>query len=359
MYEYVGKARTMGDGFLDKANELVESSSYKLVDGERGLVKEVPMSIGEEILACIYLFIFPGCMFWLPLVFLAISSYLCYTIYLGISLGTSITSSLTLLTLLITNILFLTLTRTTFTSSLYTSSYALTLLRYFSFKLIFEDEPAPKRNYIFIGLPHGVLPFGNFLSMITTYYMSKYPLRGLASDAAFFAPVFRQFCTWFGCVSASKSSALEQLSSSQSIGIAPDGVAGIFHTNSKDQIVFIQKRKGFVRLAIETGTPLVPTYIFGNTDLFNVWYDEGGFFKQLSRMFGFGLIILWGRFGLPIMKRVPLSVVLGTPLEVVQNSKPSKEYVEAVHEQFLVSSKQLFDKYKGYYGWEDKQIIFV
>jgi hypothetical protein len=43
----------------------------------------------------------------------------------------------------------------------------------------------------------------------------------------------------------------------------------------------ILDRKGFVRIAVETGTPLVPVYHFGNSKLFRWVAREGGWSGRL------------------------------------------------------------------------------
>jgi 2-acylglycerol O-acyltransferase 2 len=80
-------------------------------------------------------------------------------------------------------------------------------------------------------------------------------------------------------------------------------VAEIFETNNPDQVILMKDRKGFVKLAMRTGTPIVPCYIFGNTALMHCWYDSLGVLRGLSRRLKAGMLPLWGRFGLPIMYR--------------------------------------------------------
>ena len=48
-------------------------------------------------------------------------------------------------------------------------------------------------------------------------------------------------------------------------GLNPGGIAEMFHTQDAHETVFLRHRKGFVKLAIQHGVPLVPGYCFGNT----------------------------------------------------------------------------------------------
>jgi len=40
------------------------------------------------------------------------------------------------------------------------------------------------------------------------------------------------------------------------------------------ETVFLQKRKGFIRLAMQTGSAVVPCFAFGQTDTYK-WYRPG------------------------------------------------------------------------------------
>ncbi|CAM9759799.1 unnamed protein product, partial [Hapterophycus canaliculatus] len=74
-------------------------------------------------------------------------------------------------------------------------------------------------------------------------------------------------------------------------------------------------RKGFVKLSLRMGTTLVPCYMFGNTRLFRSWHDPYGILRALSRKLGFGLLLVWGRLLLPVIRRQPLLAVIGRPIK--------------------------------------------
>jgi hypothetical protein len=86
---------------------------------------------------------------------------------------------------------------------------------------------------------------------------------GLTTDMALKTPFFRHYLGWLGTVSASRESSQRWLEKNWSIGISSGGVKEIFETNGDDEVVLMQERKGFVKLALRTGTTMVPCYIFG------------------------------------------------------------------------------------------------
>jgi hypothetical protein len=85
-------------------------------------------------------------------------------------------------------------------------------------------------------------------------------------------------------------------------------------------------RKGFVKIALQTGAALVPVYTFGENDVVTVvdtskvgWARS--FQRGLKSITGFTLPFVYGRglFGMPVgmlPHRVPLTAVVGAPIQV-------------------------------------------
>jgi 1-acyl-sn-glycerol-3-phosphate acyltransferase len=70
-------------------------------------------------------------------------------------------------------------------------------------------------------------------------------------------------------------------------------------------VALLKGRKGFVRLALKTGAPLVPVYVFGNSKLLRL-LKLPELFERMSRWSRISLTPFFGRFGLPIPFRLPL-----------------------------------------------------
>ena len=63
--------------------------------------------------------------------------------------------------------------------------------------------------------------------------------------------------------------------------------------------VFMKERKGFVKLALENGSALVPTFCFGLDGSYAYFLPRGNFVNNLSRAVGFIPIFVLGRFYIP------------------------------------------------------------
>jgi len=251
-----------------------------------------------------------------------------------------------------------------FTEESLTSWISVQILRYFSFKIVFQEQIQKDKPTILVAPPHGVFPFGNIVTLIAFPSMMGFSFRGLVTSAAFRTPIFKYFFTKLGCVDASSKTAAQTLLNNLTIGISTGGVAEVFETNSPDgnQIVLLKQRKGMIKLAFRAGADLVPCYLFGNTELLSLW--TGGAYghnilSKISRKIGFALILFWGRFGLPIPYRVPILGVMGKPISVPQKENPTPEEIESVHEILLSKMAALFEEHKNLYQWNDKKLIII
>lgn len=235
------------------------------------------------------------------------------------------------------------------------------VLRYFSFKIIFEEFLSKGKPRIVVGPPHGLFPFGDLCMMLSYPAVMGYSIRGVASSVALVVPIFKQILSAIGIVDASRDSLLAVLKQDLTVGISSGGVAEVFETNSSSdtEVIILKNRKGFVKLAFMTGADIVPSYSFGNTAMYSLW--TGGRIQSIleyfSRRIGFAVVPFWGRFFLPVPYRVPTLCVMGKSLPVDLNPNPTEAEIDEVHEKLIVSMIALFDKYKYAYGWGNKRLI--
>ena len=205
---------------------------------------------------------------------------------------------------------------------------------------------------------------GCLLTMLCHKSLVGIYCRGLAARAAVGMPIFKQILRSIGIVDANRNTARRILERPSCLGISTGGVAEIFETNHDDEVILLKERKGLIKLAIRTGADLQPCYIFGMTKVLSCWTGEGipgakGVLQKLSRKLGFGVIMIFGRFGLPIPRRTPCLGVCGKAIPTfhIQCEEPTKEQVDEVQALLLKNMAELFEKYKHLYGWEKKRLI--
>lgn len=123
--------------------------------------------------------------------------------------------------------------------------------------------------------------------------------------------------------------------------------------------IVLKIRKGFVRVAVQTGAQLVPVIAFGENELFDRVdvASSSGVVRLGARIWeayvGHKVAFGVGRWGLFCPKRVPLNVVVGKPIPVIQQRwELDEKYVEVLHERYVRELRALFEDWREVFGVE-------
>jgi len=208
--------------------------------------------------------------------------------------------------------------------------------------------------------PHGIVPLGCFLA--ARYFDEKLPGyfgRVCVAPALIHAPFLRSLFGSFGATTNDKKTILQTLKTSH-IALFPGGIAEIFMSSKTEETIFLQKRKGFAKLALTTGTHIIPIYVFGHTQMFDQ-VGKGGFIASLSRFLRTSITLFYGRWGLPLPFRTPVTVVRGSPVMVKKTADPTQEDVDALHAQVVTAVQALYEKHRHEAGpaYKDKPLVII
>jgi len=225
--------------------------------------------------------------------------------------------------------------------------------------------PDDQRNMLFCAFPHGLFPVSLAISagiadVIFPEWGEKAGERimGAVASVFFKVPLLSPLLTWLGCHPASPEY-VRSLVRHGSCVLLPDGIAGVFHSNRHREVVFINQRKGFIKLALQQGATLVPGYCFGHTQLHDVSAGPDSIWMTWSRKLRISLVLFAGRFGLPVPHRFPIVLAIGKAIPLAKVENPSVEEVDAVHALFVEQLVGLFNRRKHLVGWEDKELFIV
>lgn len=229
-------------------------------------------------------------------------------------------------------------------------------------KLVVEEPEklrACKQGILAVA-PHGVVSFNHVLYITDAAgWLSRdvWPVdrRELGASVIFRIPLYRELLLWLGCVDASLATARRVLKSGRSLFVYPGGEAEQMRARPGDHIAYWESRKGFVKLALEFGIPLIPSYCFGENELFHPLNMFSQLRMALCNKFHVAIPLGYGRWGTLLPRKIPLVSVIGSPMEVPKMGRDDPDFsakVDEVHAAFLEQTKALFDRHKAEYASE-------
>ncbi|KAI9274450.1 putative diacylglycerol acyltransferase type 2b [Phascolomyces articulosus] len=250
---------------------------------------------------------------------------------------------------------------------------------YFPTTITKQVDLDPSKNYVFGYHPHGIISVGAIATFASegNGFSQQFPgivpsLMTLASN--FKIPFHREYILALGMCDVSRQSCKAVLKSGpgRSIAIVIGGAAESLNARPGVMDLTLKKRLGFVKIALETGSSLVPVINFGENDLYEqVKNDDGSWLRKLQtktqHLAGFTLPLFHGRgifnydIGL-LPHRRPMHVVFGEPIDppntVTEENKD--QIVREMHDKYMQNLKALYDRYKDKYAPDRvKELEFV
>jgi hypothetical protein len=238
----------------------------------------------------------------------------------------------------------------------------------------------PSRSYIFLYHPHGVISMGANTALSTNGcdFDKAFPgvkRHGVTLNVTFWAPLFREWMLLLGLISANKSTLVSTLESGRSIVLVPGGAREALSAHKSNFRLHIRHRRGFVRLARETGALPVPVLGFGENEAFETLVPHhedhhagatpssssfSSALKSPSALLHYCQQRLYKvmTFSVPavtsvVPNRTPIRVVVGAPVRFRGKT------LEECHLEYLDAVRALYDKHKSRYGYQDMKLEFV
>eukprot|EP00879_Flechtneria_rotunda_P031507 GHRR01034426.1.p2 GENE.GHRR01034426.1~~GHRR01034426.1.p2 ORF type:complete len:173 (+),score=32.88 GHRR01034426.1:159-677(+) len=146
------------------------------------------------------------------------------------------------------------------------------------------------------------------------------------------------------------------LQHNQCVVLVPGGVQECLYMQKNAETVFLKNRKGFIRVAMQTGSAVVPCFAFGQSKTYG-WYRLGppwvsdAFVQSISRRIGMVPMLLYGRAGTTAPINTPMTVVFGKPIEVPQQDSPSDELLQQYLDRYISAMQDIFDTHKAAAGY--------
>lgn len=221
------------------------------------------------------------------------------------------------------------------------------------------------KNYMFCYHPHGIHGFGaiNCFGLDANDCTRIFPglsihLQTLGVN--YYVPFWREGMKLLGAGDASKACIRATLRHAPGesvllvVGGAEESLMSAPHSND----LLLLKRKGFIKIALQEGSPLVPVYGFGENNIYKVpFWAKYKWVQYLSReckrYTGFALPTFRGRgfftsLGLLPFRR-PVVVVVGAPLNVPKIANPTAEELDHWQGKYIAALQDLYEANRGVY----------
>jgi len=201
-------------------------------------------------------------------------------------------------------------------------------------------------KYIYMWHPHGLFAYSQFLHIATN--LTDWPenlknVRGTAFSGLYALPFVSEIFEKFGGVSTEYGAMKNVLDEGKSLSLAPGGMREMLHG---ELIAILKKRRGIFKMALETGTPLVPILSLGENEIFSC-VDLPAWLQGILEPYdlcipipSFKTFRKW--FGLmryPL--KDPIISVFGQPLPVKRIENPTKKDIDELREKYIASLKEL------------------
>jgi len=242
------------------------------------------------------------------------------------------------------------------------------VIRYrFKIKLHPTCELASTRDspLVFALSPHGILPLGLMFAFFSNVagvkqVLPKVDVRCLAASFCFYIPLYRDLLLAGGVCDAARYNARYLLKAGYTLALVPGGATEALYAGIGRHTLYVNKRLGFVRLAMQCGARIVPVYGFGETNSYNVLQTQNyylrAFQRKWQRIFGISLPLVTHI----VPRYTKVDVVIGEPLAVPHKANPTDEEVIAVLEQYKAALSKLWHAHKDQFAKDRiEELTFV
>ena len=197
-------------------------------------------------------------------------------------------------------------------------------------------ENIPKTGPCIVAFNHSLATYDIVLFAKECYRERERPLRMLGDHLIFKTPGLAQFAKLCGVVDGRPAPARALVDDGQLVGVAPGGMLEALRPTSQAYELMWDQRRGFAKMAFESGTPVVLAACPTADDIFYVY--ENPLTKLAYEYAKIPVPVFTGRWGVtPLPKPAPLKHKLSKPIvppPIPPASKPGDKAYDAALGKF-------------------------
>ncbi|EGZ22271.1 hypothetical protein PHYSODRAFT_314037 [Phytophthora sojae] len=221
-------------------------------------------------------------------------------------------------------------------------------------KAIEENDASPcvepNDRSLFAFHPHGVLSNGFAINGAHHMTFERAECRWLVAENVFWFPMLREVLNWMDFSSVAKATFQRFMATGQNVSLIPGGFEEATLYRRGKHRVYIKKRFGFIKMALQYGYKVHPVYTFGEEYAYHAFPSLLQLRLKLNE-YKLPGVVFFGRLNCCYLPRndVDLITVVGKPLVLPRIEHPTREEVKKCHDQYVEALLGLFDRYKGVY----------
>jgi len=216
-----------------------------------------------------------------------------------------------------------------------------------SFQLHAKSPPTSS-PCLFVWQPHGLISISSLFYNSGLLSAPNYSRNhGVLLSFWHYIPILGDFARHLHSIPSDAASIRKTLNARESVSVMLGGVRDML--DSRPYIITIPNRTGVYRIALETGTPLVPVLTYGENERFP--RGEHWVFKQINDWlysnFRVGIpfpswtaIQNWSELSFKSIK--PIHSYTGAPIEVSKVENPTDAEIDALRKRYIAGVEALF-----------------
>lgn len=222
---------------------------------------------------------------------------------------------------------------------------------------VVEDTVPPKNGKTLLAFhPHGVLCCGWSINGCMGTELLDSEVSWLGTGALFKLPVISDMLTWYGGAPAEKESFVGLMKRGANICVLPGGFEEATIFKHGKHRIYLRKRRGFIKYALQHGYTLQPVYTFGEESTY--WTLPG-----LERIglwvnkYKIPAVVALGKYFFMPNDDVSLVTVIGKRMPLPTIASPTRADVQNWHTKYIQAVQELFDKHKAKYAAQGEAAV--
>ncbi|KAL1523791.1 hypothetical protein AB1Y20_018714 [Prymnesium parvum] len=218
--------------------------------------------------------------------------------------------------------------------------------------------------------PHGLIPCGFALNgalrgraKLSDALPKWLPLdarcSGVQAPILFKIPILRHILLAFGCCEPATKEGMHRLMKGKTtFGIIPGGSEECSIHVTGEEHLYLKKRQGFIKYALQYGYMVVIAFNFGESDLYRSLSVMRRINLWLVKRFGFVLPVFAGCWFCPLLPRtdVELHTVLGKAIQFPRIDQPTSADIETWHAKYIQELRALYEAHKAQFGYAGREL---